>query len=144
MFNIRAYGIIVHDSQILLSHEFIHQKELTKFPGGGLQFGEGLADCLKREFMEEYGLRVNVGKCVYVTDFFVASLFNSSQQVISIYFETIIETGQAIPHEKIENDNGPAEWHRLEWHALKELNEPDFYFPIDKKVLAIIKEKYLS
>ena len=34
--------------------------EFTKFPGGGLEFGEGLRECLVREFLEETQQKVEV------------------------------------------------------------------------------------
>ena len=59
LFNIRVYGIL-KDSQnrILVTDEFIRGNYFTKFPGGGLEFGEGTRDCLKREFKEEANLGV--------------------------------------------------------------------------------------
>ena len=56
-FNIRVYGILINvQKQVLLSDEFIRGNYYTKFPGGGLEFGEGTRDCLKREFKEEMDL----------------------------------------------------------------------------------------
>ena len=53
-FNLRVYGILINDQkQVLVSDEYIRGKHYTKFPGGGLEFGEGTRDCLAREFMEE-------------------------------------------------------------------------------------------
>jgi ADP-ribose pyrophosphatase YjhB (NUDIX family) len=87
MFNIRVYGILVdEDNRVLVSDEFIRGNYYTKFPGGGLEFGEGTRDCLRREFMEEMNLRVEVGKHIYTTDFFQMSAFNPSHQIISIYY----------------------------------------------------------
>lgn len=86
-FNIRVYGLLVNEKQeILLSDEFIFNKYYTKFPGGGLEFGEGLKDCLKREFKEETNLEVTVGDHFYTTDFFQVSAFNTKQQIISVYY----------------------------------------------------------
>ena len=56
MFTIRVYGILVNqEKQVLVSDEKIRGEYYTKFPGGGMEFGEGTRDCLKREFMEENG-----------------------------------------------------------------------------------------
>lgn len=90
MFNIRVYGILVDEQQrVLVSDEFIRGNYYTKFPGGGLEFGEGTRECLRREFMEEMNLRVDVGRHIYTTDFFQMSAFNPSHQIISIYYEAI-------------------------------------------------------
>lgn len=87
MFNIRVYGILINDEkQVLVSDEYIRGKYYTKFPGGGLEFGEGTRDCLKREFKEEMDLEVSVGDHIYTTDFFQMSAFNPEHQIISIYY----------------------------------------------------------
>lgn len=87
MFNIRVYGILVNDErQVLVADEYIRGAYYTKFPGGGLEFGEGTRDCLKREFREEMDLDVEVGDHIYTTDFFQMSAFNPSHQIISIYY----------------------------------------------------------
>src|SRR5215213_6968905 len=86
-FNIRVYGILINEQQqVLVSDEFIRGTYFTKFPGGGLEFGEGTRDCLKREFMEEMKLNVQVGEHIYTTDFFQLSAFNPGHQIISIYY----------------------------------------------------------
>lgn len=87
-FSLRVYGILQDEQQrILVSDEYIRGMLITKFPGGGLEFGEGTRDCLAREFMEELNLRVAVGRHIYTTDFFQISAFNNQYQIISIYYE---------------------------------------------------------
>ena len=67
-FNIRVYGVLINKhKQVLVSDEFIRGQYFTKFPGGGLEFGEGTRDCLKREFQEEMNLEVAVGDHIYTT-----------------------------------------------------------------------------
>jgi 8-oxo-dGTP diphosphatase len=86
-FNLRVYGILINtQKQVLVSDEFIRGDYFTKFPGGGLELGEGTRDCLKREFMEEMNLSVAVNDHFYTTDFYQVSAFNSTQQIISIYY----------------------------------------------------------
>jgi len=86
-FNVRVYGILTGPNrEVLVSDEFIRGNYYTKFPGGGLEFGEGTRDCLKREFMEEMHLQVQVTDHLYTTDFFQMSAFNPEHQIISIYY----------------------------------------------------------
>jgi 8-oxo-dGTP diphosphatase len=88
MFNIRVYGILLgKNKEVLVSDEFIRGNQYTKFPGGGLEPGEGTRDCLKREFLEEMDLKVLVTDHFYTTDFFQMSAFNPEQQIISIYYQ---------------------------------------------------------
>ena len=87
MFTIRVYGILLGtNKQVLVSDEYIRGNYYTKFPGGGLELGEGTRDCLKREFKEEMDLDVEVGEHLYTTDFFQMSAFNPDHQIISIYY----------------------------------------------------------
>lgn len=87
MFNIRVYGILINEQkQVLVTDEFIRGNYYTKFPGGGLEIGEGTRDCLKREFKEEMNLNVEVGDHIYTTDFYQRSAFNPEHQIVSIYY----------------------------------------------------------
>lgn len=88
-FNVRVYGILAGDNnEILVSDEYIRGKFYTKFPGGGLEFGEGTRECLQREFKEEMDLDVKVGDHIYTTDFFQINAFkpDATDQIIAIYY----------------------------------------------------------
>src|SRR5665213_872110 len=85
-FNVRVYGLLINESEeILITDEQEYGMRFTKFPGGGLEFGEGLTEALKREFMEECNMEIDVISHFYTTDFFVKSAFNDSQ-IISVYY----------------------------------------------------------
>src|SRR6478672_3697728 len=87
-FNVRVYGVLKNSAnEVLVTDELIRGNYYTKFPGGGLEFGEGTRDCLKREFLEEMNLKVEIGKHLYTTDYFQMSAFNPQHQIISIYYE---------------------------------------------------------
>jgi 8-oxo-dGTP diphosphatase len=150
MFNLRVYGILLTENkQVVVSDEFIRGGYYTKFPGGGLEFGEGTRDCLKREFKEEMNLEVEVGDHIYTTDYFQMSAFNPSHQIISIYyFAKALESFRVDfkstpfdfqPHQ-IADPKGEAEVFRLiEWD---DFNEDLVTLPIDKIVARIVKERY--
>ena len=85
-FNVRVYGILLnHKNEVLISDEELGDCAFTKFPGGGLEYGEGLIDALKREYKEECDLDIEVIDHLYTTDFYEKSSFNESQ-IISIYY----------------------------------------------------------
>ena len=87
LFNVRVYGVLLDESKrLLVSDEFIRGQFYTKLPGGGLEIGEGTRDCLAREFKEETGLTVTIGKHIYTTYFFIISAFNNKDKIISIYY----------------------------------------------------------
>lgn len=88
-FNIRVYGILVNDrKQVLVSDEriYFNNREVTKFPGGGLELGEGTRECIIRECKEEMNVDVAVVDHLYTTDFFQQSAFNEAHQLIAIYY----------------------------------------------------------
>src|ERR1700749_2626591 len=85
-FNVRVYGLLVNDhDEALVSDEQEYGMRFTKFPGGGLEYGEGLINGLQREFIEECNAEIEVLEHFYTTDFFVQSAFNDSQ-IISVYY----------------------------------------------------------
>lgn len=87
MFNIRVYGMLINEKkEVLVSDELIRGMRITKFCGGGMEHGEGTIDCLKREFLEEMKLEIEVTDHLYTTDFYQQSAFNEKHQIIAIYY----------------------------------------------------------
>ena len=63
-------AITVKDGKVLLVKRAIEpSKGLWAIPGGTLKLGETLEECARREILEETGIRIKVGACVYVFDF---------------------------------------------------------------------------
>ena len=127
MFNVRVYGILLNENrQVLVSDEFIRGKYYTKFPGGGLEFGEGTRDCLRREFMEEMNLPVSVNEHLYTTDYFQLSAFNPQHQIISIYYFATALEPITCPLR-----NTPFDFDESQLAAYKEKNEIETFRFID-------------
>ena len=152
MFTIRVYGILINEhKQVLVSDELIRGMYITKFPGGGLELGEGTRDCLKREFMEEMNLNVAIGEHIYTTDFYQMSAFNNTQQIISIYyFAKALEPINAPLRNtafdfdeqqlRVYNETGETETFRfIDWEIF---SAAVVHLPIDKIVATMLKEKY--
>ena len=133
-FNIRVYALIIFKNNILLSRELIQNKLIYKFPGGGVELGEGFVDALQREAKEEMGQHLNHITHFYTTDFFQRSSFDSSEQLISIYFKASLSK-HLNNRLKIPVKDQPV----FEWKRLVDLDEENLHFPIDKKVLNMIK-----
>ncbi len=151
-FNIRVYGILINDQkQVLVSDELIRGKFYTKFPGGGLEYGEGTRDCLKREFQEEMNLKVEVAEHLYTTDHFQQSAFHPDHQIISIYYKV-----NALENINVRLSNTAFDFDEEQMNIYKEKNETESFrfinwedlfeesitLPIDKIVVGILKEKF--
>ena len=151
MFNIRVYGILINEQhQVLVSDEYIRGQYITKFCGGGLEKGEGTIDCLKREFVEEMQLLVDITEHIYTTDFYQVSAFNSEHQIISIYYGVKALADITVPLRTLPfdfdeqqlqqyNDTGETETFRfIDWD---QFSEESVSLPIDKIVAKKIKER---
>lgn len=145
-FNIRAYGILLNDRQeVLLVHEKNAGTAFTKFPGGGLEFGEGIKDCLVREYKEETGIDIQVDKHIYTTDFFQQSAFRKTDQLISVYYAVSSAQWHTIRLDEHTIVNGErSECLRFVWIKLNELNENMLTFPVDKLVSRLLIQDILS
>ncbi len=151
-FNIRVYGILINEQkQVLVSDEFIRGNYYTKFPGGGLEFGEGTRDCLKREFMEEMNLKVEVGDHIYTTDYFQMSAFNPEHQIISIYYLATALEAIKVPlrnnvfdfdEQQLATYKETGETETFRFINWSEFSEDSVTLPIDKIIAKQIKENY--
>lgn len=59
---IAAYGVIIRDEQILLSHWNEHGRSGWTLPGGGVQGAEHPIEAVKREILEETGYEASVDR----------------------------------------------------------------------------------
>ena len=74
---VRVYGILINDrNEVLLADETIHGKLISKFPGGGMELGEGPVECVVREFREETNQQVEIISHFYTTGFYIHSQIN--------------------------------------------------------------------
>ncbi len=151
MFNLRVYGILINENNhVLVSDEFIRGNYYTKFPGGGLEFGEGTRDCLRREFMEEMNLNVDIGDHIYTTDFFQMSAFNPEHQIISIYYHVLPLEAITVPLRTTAFDFDAAQmdiYHKTGETETFRFIEPAAFseesvtLPIDKIVASMIRKQ---
>jgi ADP-ribose pyrophosphatase YjhB (NUDIX family) len=142
-FVIRVYGIFINQNrEVLLSDEFMLNMKMTKFPGGGMNFGEGPIECLKREIMEEMkGQDIEIIDHFYTTDYYQPAYFFDNHQLISIYYlarfvpplKFKVST-RSFDFEELINGNQSFRWKKIE-----DLSEKELTFPIDQKVALQLK-----
>ena len=141
-FVIRVYAVVINDrNQVLLSDEYNMNTYMTKFPGGGLEWGEGPVDCLKREALEEFGQSIEIIGHFYTSDFFQKAMFYEESQLLSIYYlaqfnEPIkfkISTKQFDFNEAVHGSQS------FRWIGIQDLEPEELTFPVDRKVAQLLK-----
>ncbi|RZK48562.1 MAG: NUDIX domain-containing protein [Pedobacter sp.] len=140
-FNLRVYGILINaNSEVLLSDEFEFGVKFTKFPGGGVEIGEGLREALAREFKEECEVEVEVLDHIYTTDFYEKSSFNESQ-ILSVYYYVKTKTPLQVPIKSCVFDFQEGETQCFRWVPVAKLQITDLTFQTDQRVLQLIQSK---
>ena len=79
---VRCRGVIVHDNKLLVVRH-APDGEYFALPGGHLEWGESVLDCMKREIMEELGIEPKIGRLLYSNNFINAGFTQS----IEFFFE---------------------------------------------------------
>lgn len=151
-FNIRVYGILINDKkQVLVADEYIRGGLYTKFPGGGLEFGEGTRDCLKRELKEELGIEAEIGDHIYTTDYYQMSAFRPDDQIISIYYfaKQLEELKVPVREKQFDFDEKQMEVYKntgetetFRWIEWNNFSEETVTLPIDKIVANMVKNNH--
>jgi len=106
-----AGAIIVNEQgQLFLARRGPEAKNecgLWEFPGGAVEFGEQLAEALRREMREEYGIEIAVGELLDVVDHILPA---EGQHWVSPTFICTIVSGTPAIHE-------PGKCSQIGWFA---------------------------
>ena len=143
-YNIRVYALILNEGkEILLSDEYQLDMKMVKFPGGGMEQGEGTIECLQREAMEEFGQSLVNIRHYYTTDYYQPAQFFKDTQLVSIYYladfsEEIRFRVSRKPFDIPEMKNGQQSFR---WVPLSQVKEEDLTFSIDQKVIGLLKNQ---
>ncbi|MEZ4755642.1 MAG: NUDIX domain-containing protein [Flavobacteriales bacterium] len=136
-FTIRVYGLLRHNGSILVSDELIKGHRITKFPGGGLEYGEGLKECLVREVREEVGVQATDLEHFYTTDFFQQSTFHATpMQVVSVYYTFQVPDPGLVPvvHQPFSGMVGDGDQEVFRWLPINGTRPEALSLPIDRVV----------
>ena len=65
---VRCRAVIIHENKLLVVR---HGKdvEFAALPGGHLEWGENVKECLDREIIEELGIKPMIGHLLYINNF---------------------------------------------------------------------------
>ena len=113
--NVRATGILIEEGRILLLKQQVDSARGWSLPGGKLEDGEPLGDCLIREIREETGLEVKIGRLLYISE-----LISAGSHVLHITFE-IERTGGVLGDVIGGKDSNPIR--RIEMVPITHLEE---------------------
>lgn len=83
-FVIRCRAIILHEGKLLVVRH-PHDTSFAALPGGHLEFGEDVKECMSREIMEELGVRPEIGRLLYINTF----IDGKDTQPIEFFFEVL-------------------------------------------------------
>lgn len=92
-FSLRIYAFLENKGKYLVLKEPYGGDTVHKLPGGGLEEGEGSIACLKREFLEELNLHIQIKELIYATDYYESY---KGQQVIKLYYTVRVADGQSL------------------------------------------------
>ena len=65
---LRVAGLLVDERRLLMVEQARDGQRYWLVPGGGVKFGETLSEAVRREFLEELGLRVGVGRLLAIVE----------------------------------------------------------------------------
>lgn len=132
--NIRVYACAIKNKKVLTLFEEYAGEPLMKFPGGGLEYGEGVLECLHREFDEELNVKIDVVEHFYTQENFLVSRFRENEQLLTIYYivNIVNEEDFLILDPCIE---------KTEWI---DIDRPDNPFPLPQLLLILIGKHALS
>jgi ADP-ribose pyrophosphatase YjhB (NUDIX family) len=83
-FVIRCRAIILHEGKLLVVRH-AHDASFAALPGGHLEWGEDVKECLSREIIEELGVKPEIGRLLYINTF----EDKNSVQPIEFFFEVL-------------------------------------------------------
>lgn len=120
-----VYGVLIDQGRVLL-HGYMDGYD---FPGGGLSPGESLQGGLRREFFEETGVTVDVGKLLFVTqDFFIHPATQKPYHTVLMYFACSNPRGEITTDHFDEHERAVAR--AAEWRQLSDISALQFFNPL--------------
>ena len=141
--NVRVYMMVTRQHpqtgqpQVLVSYERLPRGGVMKFPGGGLEWGEGTTACLRREALEELGQPLEVGRLVHVSQRAHISSFDPNHQVIAVHYEARLEGPVEFEDDGVLEDvfgkRVPMMHQRLGWRDVHSLEASEFQFASDRE-----------
>lgn len=115
---LRVCGICIQaDKLLLVKHAAtLGNHAFWAPPGGGVNFGESIEESLKREFMEETGLNIEVGRFLFVNEFLKPPL-----HAVELFFEVKIKAGELLTGSDPEHTHDTQLIEQVTWLSIKDI-----------------------
>lgn len=81
-FVVNCRAVILHEGKLLVV-KHPHDTSFVALPGGHLEWGEDIKECLCREIIEELGVRPKIGRLLYINNYLDADI----KQEVQFFFE---------------------------------------------------------
>jgi len=127
---IRVAVLLRKEDQILLVQHHKYGATYWLLPGGGLEFGESLEECARREVLEETGIEIAVGDLIHVSESIPPDLH---RHVVNLYFEGKVLGGDL----KVGDDKALV---GAEYVPIQRLAELDLRPPIRQELLDYLED----
>ena len=83
---VRVAGILIEDDRVLLIEHTKNDRSYWLLPGGGVDWGESIEEAIKREFLEETNLTVEIENFLFISETLAP---DNTKHVINLYFRVI-------------------------------------------------------
>lgn len=142
----RASGraVVIKNSQILLTK--FKNGQYYNFPGGGVKEGETLAECAKREVLEESGITVVVENMLFTQEVETKRYGISGDPHISVFFRCTVDDNipATVPSEPDYSPDDPSILAVAEWVPINKLKEINFLPYIPDNILEYVQTGVFS
>lgn len=115
---VRVAGLICENGKLLVMHYNYPNGRIHAIPGGRMEQGEFAPEALRREYMEELGLEVEIGPLLFVGEMFAKE---KMKQTMHLVFATKILAGVPVLNPDETSANGVG------WIALADLADYHLY-----------------
>lgn len=126
-----AYGVLRDGNKVLVQRH----KLLSKygFPGGGIKINESISEGLVREYEEETGLKIQVGKLLGISEDFFTFKATDIHGIL-IYYEVKKVGGKILPNGNGQ-DTGEVKFMKIDDFAEKNASRSQWKFIRDLKTI---------